>query len=184
MKKTLCFLVVFALLLSFCACKNDKKSATDEDVVDLEYYINLGQMPESKFPLSANADEVINSAGEDEGEKVEPYQTGKRTAINIDQMRYYFDTDKKAEGINYIVSFDGGYGFKQGEPKSELQKTLSKRDLNAKPEVLSQEETFFFVVSGEFEGIKYSFGENTACFIFDNDQLCAVALYKNYKTDN
>lgn len=174
MKKLICFSLALILVFSFCGCGG--KKGKSEDVIDLEYYINLGQMPEAKFSLGAKADDVLASAPKtEEGIASE---MGERTAIDIDNIRYYYTTAKKDKGIDYIVSFNGGYGFSQGDVKSEIQKTLSKADLNAKSEPLNEKELFFFPVSGDFDGIKYSFGENTACFVFDNDQLCAVALYK------
>ena len=57
MKKLFAFLLVMTLALSFSAC-GKKKEKTAENKVDLEYYAELGQMPECPYKLGADPDEI------------------------------------------------------------------------------------------------------------------------------
>lgn len=189
MKKALCLVLCLLFVFTLCACgSKDKKG---EDTVDIEYFVKNGKIPECEYALGVSANEITekldgasNTAQSDEEANFdEPLYTtmekGNRTGIITDTISYFYDTKDKNKTVNYIVSYSGACGFNQGDMKQSITDTLKKGDLNAKPETLSAEETFFFPVTGEFEGIKYSFGENTLCFIFDSDQLCACALYKN-----
>ena len=54
MKKVLCLLLSLFMIFSLSACKEEKESA--KHTVDVEYYANLGQIPECKYSLSADSD--------------------------------------------------------------------------------------------------------------------------------
>ncbi len=178
MKKLLC--VVFSLIfaVAVCGCKgSDKKS----DVVDLEYYIKLGSMPETEVKLGTKADEIKVVESGDEDEQTEEYEAGdNRIAKPCGNFTYYYTAGDKDKKINYIVSFDGGYGFSQGAYINEVKKTLEQGELSASEHDLEENAGFFFPIKSDFKCIEYSFGKNTAHFIFDEDKLCAVTLYENY----
>lgn len=181
MKKITALLLCLAVALLFCGCsKSDKKE--NGDTVDLEYYVKLGRMPECEFSLGTGADEVLKKYEEtmktEDGEELySTYKQGNRTCISTEDLLFFYDTADKEKKINYIVSYGGAYGFEPNCILEQITNELKKGDLNAPETELSEEETFFFPVSGGFTGLKYSFGENTACFVIDNNMLCACALY-------
>lgn len=176
MKKILALTLCFVLVLSFAACgkKNEEKK---EDKIDLDYYIRLGKMPECEFTLGVKGSDIIKDKSEEEYMMQEGFA---HVLIAIDNVNYYYDKGDETETVNLIASFNGAFGFKQGEQKSVIIDKLAKSDLNAKEEPLSEDETYFFPVSGNFTGVKYTYGDNTACFVFNAaGTLAACSLYTN-----
>jgi hypothetical protein len=56
MKKLISLLLVFVFAFSFTACKNDDDKV--EAKVDIEYFADLGQIPECKYRIGQNADDI------------------------------------------------------------------------------------------------------------------------------
>ena len=182
MKKIICLLLAVCTALMFAACGKPSAKDDNSDTVDLEYYIKLGKMPESKYDLGASFED-IKAAADEEAEEPLTLSAPDRTGINYQNFNYYYDDIDSEKKISYIVSFAGAYGYTQGTLSEKIKSDLSKRDLNAKEEALTEDETFFIPIKGEFTGIKYTFsdssmdGVNTVCFVFENGALCAAALY-------
>lgn len=173
MKKIVCLLMCLCLVFSFAACgkdgKKEEKKEEKGETVDLEYYVRLGKIPECDYVIGAAVDDII----EQEGAYAEPGE--ERYQVTYNNVYYYYQHDVRT--VEYIVSFNGAYGFSIGTTNSQLKAELAKGDMNAKEEPLSEEEPFFIPAPGNFTGIKYTYGDHTTCFVFNNGVLCACTMY-------
>ena len=181
MKKILCVLLSLVFVLSFTACK--KESKTNESTVDLEYYANLGKIPESKYSLGADVDTLTNELSEfaesEEGaESLYDVSEGEETVcITNGIYNFYYDKDKKQDGINYIVSFETAYGFETGEVILTVKEAIG--DIKYTEEEVNEDNAFFLPFISEGSVLKCEFQKNTIMFVFENNALCATAIYQN-----
>ena len=179
MKRVLSFILVFALILSFAACGKKDTSSTDNGI-DVEYYAELGSMPESEYSLGQDVDtlktkleEIYNTVEESVFNVVE----GEKTVqIDSGTFQYYYVKEKQSDGISYIVNFDKAYGFAPGTVSVEIKDAL--KDFKYSEEALNDDNAFFVLGSMEGNVVKYKFSKNTVSFIFVNDALYATAIYK------
>lgn len=182
MKKLFSALLCFVLLFSLAACGNKEKNKS-EAKVDLEYYVKLGQIPECKYKLGDNADTVTNElsaeyekAGEAGEDAVFEVTEGEKTVrIDSGDFLYYYEKEKKDAGISYIVSLDSAYGFASGTPLLEVTNSLKGFDYTE--EAADDNNTFFLLGTQNPTVLKYSFDKNSVLFVFDENSLCAVAVY-------
>ena len=170
MKKLFAFLLVMTLALSFSAC-GKKKEKTAENKVDLEYYAELGQMPECPYKLGAEA------AGEEypfavtEGEKT--------VRIDNGDFVYYYEKANKDKGISYIIATSKGYGFGVGTSILEIKNALP--ELEYTEEDVNDSNSFFLMGTMGGTVLKYTFKTRVISFFFSENELTAVTLYD---TDN
>lgn len=179
MKKLLCLVLSLVFLFSFAACKED----TDKDNgnnIDIEYYVNLGQMPECEYSLGTDVSKIKDelSADYDSSEIEEMVYNvsdmGDYTLIDNGQFKYYYLNGE--DSLSYMVNFDTAFGYEIGTLIVEVENALS--DFEYKTEEISKDNAFFLFGSPEGSVIKCEFKENTVMFVFENSALCATAIYK------
>ena len=179
MKKIISVALIFILAISFTACGN-KDTSSDGNSVDVEYYAELGSMPESKYSLGQDIDtlkteleELYNTVEEAVYNVVEG-----ETTVQLDSgtFQFYYVKDKENDGISYIVNFDEAYGFKTGTVSVEIKDAL--KEFKYVEEDLNDDNSFFVLGATEGNVIKYEFSKNTVSFVFVNDALYATAIYK------
>ena len=180
MKRLVCLLLCFIFVFSFTACgKDDKKE--NKNGIDIEYYAKLGQMPELNYPLGTDVEKVKNelsaAAESEEGEHSVYSVTEGENNVLIDngEVCYYYKKANPEKGISYIVNYGKAYGFEIGTVSLEIKEAL--KEFNPVEEPLTEENAFFMfgVESGSI--IKCSFDENTVLFVFNENALCATAIY-------
>ncbi len=182
MKKLLSVFLCLITAFTFAACGGKEKNK-DVAKVDLEYYAKLGQIPECKYKLGDNADTVeselsaeYEKAGEAGEDAVYEVTEGEKTVrIDNGDFLYYYVKDNKNAGISYIVSLDTAYGFASGTPLLEVTNSLKGFDYTE--ETADENNTFFLLGSQSPTVLKYSFDKNSVLFVFDENSLCAVAVY-------
>ena len=182
MKKFISILLVFLIVFSFASCKNKKKD-DNSNSVDIEYYAKLGKFPESEFKIGTSAEEIENSlssSSSDEDEEDHDHETYQiiegKSSILIDagSYCYYYLKDKKEKGISYMLSYEKAFGFEIGTVSTEVKKTLS--GLNYKEGEVDRDKAFF-VISEDASAIECTISKYTVMFIFENDALCATAIF-------
>ena len=186
MKKILSFLLVMTLALSFSAC-GKKKGKTAENKVDLEYYAELGQMPECPYKLGADPDESsavsfsFISSAEAAGEEYPFAVTEGEKTVRIDNgdFVYYYEKAKKDKGISYIIATNKGYGFEGGASILEIKNALP--ELEYTEEDVNDSNSFFLMGAIDGSVLKYTFKNRVISFFFSENELTAVTLYD---TDN
>lgn len=185
MKKVISFLLVLVFAFSLTAC-GEKKEKTEGEI-DLEYYANLGQMPECKYKLGADADEVHDALydyaqnADSEELMFNEYEKDGISGVEDGVFSYFYEDDKKSDGIAYIVSYNKAYGFELGEIILTIKEKIG--DVEYTEEELTKENAFFIYGVPEGTVLKYKFKENTIMFIFQDSALFATAIYRNdFKT--
>ncbi len=181
MKRLLSFALAALMIFSLSAC-GEKDNKKDSNSVDIEYYANLGQMPECDYSLGESVSKINDELSKQfESSDIEEMvysvsEKGNRVLIDNGQFKYYYLKEKEADGVSYIVSFDNAFGFEVGTLTVEVENALA--DFDYKTEDISKDNVFFLLGSPEGSVISCEFEENTVMFVFENNALCATALYK------
>ncbi len=195
MKKIISILLVVGLVFTLCACSQGSKKK--ENTVDLEYYANLGQMPEAKYTLGEAPDTVINGLnelkeqaeaeheedpnhnhGHDEQEfYFEIVQGEKNVLLDNGSICYYYNKSGEDKGISYIVNYDTAFDFPLGTVILEVKEALA--DIEFTEEPLTEENAFFasYVLDGTV--LKAEFENATVVFVFQENELFATAIYNS-----
>lgn len=182
-KRILALILCLIIGLSLCACKDNKDKETG---VDIEYYANLGQIPESEFMLGDTGDTIKDALEKKKAESEknnEDYffnvQEGENNVLITDgTYDYYYKKAAPEKGISYLVSYSDAYKFELGTIISEVKKELKKYDVTE--EELTEENAFFYM--GDFSKaslLRYKFEKSTVLFVFEENALCATAIYSN-----
>ncbi len=181
MKRLLSLVLAFVMIFIFAACK-DNEGKKDFNSIDIEYYANLGQMPECEYSLGESVSKINDELSKQfESSDIEEMvynvsENGNRVLIDNGQFKYYYLKENEADGISYIVSFDTAFGFEIGTLIVEVKDALS--DFEYKTAEISKDNVFFLFGSPDGSVITCEFEENTVMFVFENNALCATALYK------
>lgn len=185
---------IIALLLVFCLCAlvgcGGKMGKKDYKGVDVEYYAKLGKIPESEIKLGDGVDKTYGDLMEKYGHKETEDETvheetfclqfeeGKRTVISIPTVNYYYETDKKGEGISAIAIFEKAYGYDLGVMYVEIQEEMKSRGFEAELKNLDKEEGFFMPYVEGCKSLTYQFEKNKVIFVFYENALSATAIIK------
>lgn len=180
MKKVLCLILAMVFVFSLCGCSKDGEKK-DKNNIDIEYYANLGQMPECKYSLNESINKIKDELSKEfDSSDIEEMvynvsEKGNRVQIDNGQYKYYYLKDKEDKGVSYIVNFDTAFGFEIGTSAAEIEMALE--DFDFKTEEISKDKVFFLLGAPEGNIIECSFEGNTVMFVFENHALCATALY-------
>jgi len=177
MKRIICLILAFALVFTLTAC-GKKKDEKKENSVDFEYYAKLGQIPECEYTIGADVETLKKELSEQAKENDTFYevQEGKESVLIYDgKHNFYYLKGQEADGISYIVSYDKAFGFEIGEISLTVKEALG--EIKYTEEKLSQDNAFFIFGAQDGSVIECEFGKYTLMFVFDNNALCATALY-------
>ncbi len=189
MKKIIALLLVFSLFaLAGCGGKMGKK---DYKGVDVEYYANLGQIPESEIKIGDDADKTYGDLMDkyahdenvEEGEAHEEtfclqFEEGEHTVISVPAVNYYYKTDKKSEGISAIAIFEKAYGYDLGVMYVEIQDEMNSRGFEAELKDLDKKDGFFMPYVEGCKSLTYEFEKNKVVFVFYENALSATAIVR------
>ncbi len=180
MKRILCIVLSLVLMMSFTACKNEDTSS--DSSVDLEYYANLGKIPECNYALGADVDTLTSelsafAESEEGAESLYNVTEGEETVCVTNGIYNFYYDRKSPDGINYIVSFDTAYGFEIGEVILNVKEAIGNVEYTE--EEVNEENAFFLPFISEGSVLKCEYKENTIMFVFENNALCATAIYQN-----
>ena len=186
MKRVLPIILSLVLMFTFVSCKTDKNTA-DLQGVDVEYYANLGKIPECEYTLGSSAEDLIenlkqkqNNAENSENPDEEGdgyYQEMKSGDYNM-IMTASFSYFYKKDGITHIVSYDKSYGYDIGTISIEIKKEMSARGFETAERDLTDDEKPFILGSSDCSCLEYRFKDNTVLFVFQDNSLCATVLHK------
>lgn len=183
-KRIFALFICVVMCLSLCACKKDNDNKNNG--IDIEYYANLGQIPESEFMLGDTGETVkatLEKKQTDAEKKGEEYfftvNEGENNVLITDGVYdYYYKKAAPQNGIAYLVSYAKAYNFEIGTVISQIKEELKK--YKSTEETLTEENAFFYM--GDFSKgslLRFTFEKNTVLFIFEDNALCATAIYSN-----
>ncbi len=178
MKRIICLILVFALAFSLCAC-GPKEKKDDNNSIDIEYYAKLGQIPECEFTLGSKVQTVkdtLSAKAEENEEMLFDVTEGEETVLITNGMQnYYYEKDNEQEGISYIVTYEKAFGFDIGEVSVTIKEALKNFDFEE--EELSDDNAFFIFGAQNGSVIECEFKDNTVMFVFEDNLLCATAIF-------
>ncbi len=182
MKKILALALGVLLLVGICAC--NEREAKKEHSVDVEYYADLGQIPESEFMLGDTGETVKKALEKAADEDTEEHtyfdeQIGENNVLLTDgTYEYYYKKAAPEKGIAYMVSYTDAYGFKLGDVILEVKEALS--DYNVEELDVNEKNAFFYFGDTSAANLlKVSFKKNTVMFLFEENALTATVIYSN-----
>lgn len=183
MKRIISLLLAAVMVCSFASCKKGNKN--QQIGTDVEYYANLGKMPECEYELGFDVDKLIDvlekkATAENAGEEdyYTSFEIDERTAIMTSGFSFYYFTDKKDKGISCIVSNEEAFGFKQGTVSVEVRDALKSYGFESTQRNPIDGELFFIPGAGDnMTCMEYGFKNATVLFVFDTNELCATAIF-------
>ncbi len=184
MKKLLALILCIAFTFSLCGCK--EKGGNGKDGIDIEYYVNLGQIPENDIPLGTSRDELISALdkrgieAEKNGEHYgyNEIEGDENVLVEEGPYDYYYKKADPKKAIAYIVAYGEAFGFKTGDVIVEVENSLKKYGV-VKEKANERNAFFHFGDYAKSQILKITFDENTVLFLFEDNALCATAIYSN-----
>ena len=184
MKKALALILCIVFTFSLCGCKD--KEDKGKGGIDVEYYANLGQIPENDIPLGTSRDELLSALdkrgleAEKNGEHYgySEIEGDKNVLVEEGPYDYYYKKADPKKAVAYIVAYGDAFGFKTGDIIVEVEESLEKYDVVK--EKANEKNAFFHF--GDYEKaqiLKITFKKNTVLFLFEDNALCATAIYSN-----
>lgn len=182
MKKIIGILLATVITFSFAACSKENNESEIKPL-DLEYFANLGKIPECDYALGESVekvnDELSKSAeaiASQGGDVVYNVLEGDKTVCMDNGTDVYYYTKEKAEnGIAFIVCLDKAYGFPLGTVSIEIKEAFKNLEYTEEP--ADDNNSFFVFGLNNASVLRYSIGKNTVLFVFEDNALCATAIY-------
>lgn len=185
MKRVTAVVLCLAVCVLFTGCGKKGPDSTVGSTA-VAKYIENGSIPECKFSLGADRDEVLSGVKEalnetgyvgEEGEDMPEYteyETESYYVISTEEFNYYFGLDDGK--LKCIAAFGDSYGFSHGAVITEVRDSMEKNGHTASEGTVLPQDAFFLYGNAERTKLEYTFGSNTAMFVFEDNALCATAL--------
>lgn len=181
MKKLICLILTSLMICSLAACQKDK-TESDSNSVDLEYYAKLGQMPECDYKLGENVEKIkselsaLDEQYQGQNDFMYAVEEGEKSVeINNGNFLYYYMKENEANGVSYIVSLGKSYGFEPGTLSIEITDAFS--DYKYTEEAANDDNAFFLFDYSNCSVLEYEFENYAVSFVFQDNALCATAIY-------
>lgn len=192
MKKFLSLLICVCVLFTLCACS--KKENKKEDIADLKYYADLGQIPEADYSLGENPDTVVSELTERKNSETlqdsltsedynnweftfEVFEGENNVLLDNGAICYYYNKANKDNGISYIVDYDTAFGLETGTLILDVKDAFASIEFTE--ETLTEENAFFAFTSYNGTILKAEFEKSTIIFVFQENELYATAIYND-----
>lgn len=186
MKKVLALMLSCLFLFCLTGCKDGETKKNGSGGVDIEYYAKLGQIPENEITLGTKPEKVKETIENRENESEDDHEHSgfneiegtNNVLIEEGSYDYYYKKANPEKGVGYMVSYAESFGFKTGDIISEVETALKSYDV--KKEKASEKNAFFYF--GDYSNaqiLKIAFEKNSVLFLFENNALCATAIYRN-----
>ncbi len=186
MKKVLALVLSCLFLFCLTGCKDTETKKNSSGGVDIEYYAKLGQIPENDITLGTKPQKVKEIIENRENESEDGHEHSgfneiegtNNVLIEEASYDYYYKKADPEKGVVYIVSYTESFGFKTGDIISEVETALNSYDV--KKEKANEQNAFFHLGSySNAQILKIAFEKNSVLFLFENNALCATAIYSN-----
>lgn len=194
MKKFISLFLCLCLIFVFVGCSQEKN---DDDVktLDLEYYAELGQIPEAEYTLGADVDTIVkeqtakmedflNNQEEDpnhaHGHEEEMFyferiEGEENVLLDNGNICYYYNKANKENGVSYIVNYGDAFGITLGTLITEVKEMC--KDIEFKEETLNEDNAFFATQGFDGTVLSADFDGTVILFVFQENALSATAIY-------
>ncbi len=195
MKKVLCLLLAALFVFSFAACKVEQEpeqsSSLQNKSNEIKTAVLKGEIPELRLALGATVQDLENYYDDLETQIEESHEQGEGHVhdehdiyLNISQgtlsvtyeigsEKYYYEKEKRENGISVICSLDTAFGFKNGTSRTDVEARLA--DLKTKSLQAGEDELYFVPLSDALI-LRYTEGDYQLDFYFNDNQLVATVL--------
>ena len=173
-------MLILILAFTFTACGKDNDKDKKNQGIDIEYYANLGQIPEVKYTLGYDVETLksdLSALSENNAEEVvfNILEGNDNILIDNGTYSYYYKKAAPEKGIGCVVDYDTAYGFEIGTVIIEVKAALA--DFEYKEEAVNDKNAFFMFGVDTGTVLECKFEENTVVFVFVDNALCATAIY-------
>ena len=176
--------LVLSAVFVICLCGCDKENKKNGDKIDIEYFANVGQIPENEITLGTTPEKLMSTIAEREKEAIkngEDYGYNEHigennVCISEGPYDYYYKKANPEKGIGYIVSYVTAFGFETGEAILNVENAV--KDFDYTVEAANENNAFFYI--GDYSlatVLRVSFEKNTVVFVFENNALAFTAIY-------
>mgnify|MGYP003434497773 FL=1 len=184
MKRIIAISLCMVFVLCLCGCCGGKNK--EKDGIDIEYYANLGQIPENDVVLGTTYEELIavldkrgaeaEKNGEDYG--YNEFDGENNVLIAEGPYDYYYKKADPKKEIGYMIAYGTAFGFEKDEVILNVENALKKFDYT-KESANEQNAFFYFGDYSKAEVLKVNFEKTTVIFLFEESVLTATAIYSN-----
>ncbi len=195
MKKYICLVLGLVFVFSFMACKKEEKK-DDNTQYSIEEYALMGEIPELEFNLGADPEtvnkhysDIVSSQdaayGEEEEDETHDHPElevpfyevaeGEKTVrIATDTISYFYEKDKKSNGISVISVQETAYGFTPGTTtKYEVETAFERK---GKTIEATEDDMYFIIPTENCMILRYTFEKYKLDFYFSDNILIATVL--------
>ena len=178
------------ILLAACCCgcgtKNQDQQAAQSSsayAVDIAALATGGKIPEIKFALGTNVDELKEKFKEtvEPGAEVDDLtetQGEKTVWLDGGSVLFCYEKAKKENGISFMVAREYAYNFSMGGIYAQEDVIAAMGNLKYEKSAATDEDVFFMPTTpANCEKLSYVTGRNVLNFIFVDGTLSAVVLY-------
>ncbi len=196
MKKFISIILVMVFVFCFAACgvKEDdpaQNSSVENKSNDIKTAVLKGEIPELQLSLGDSVEDLENYYDQLETQIEESHEDGEGHVHNdndiymnisrgtlsvtyeIGTEKYYYEKEKRDEGISVICSLDAAFGFNNGTSRTDVEARLA--DLNTKS-LQAGDDELYFVPLADALILRYTEGDYQLDFYFNNNQLVATVL--------
>lgn len=188
MKKLTALFLAALLAALCCGCGTPKgdenaKASSSAYAVDIAALAAGGKIPEIKFALGANVDELKEKFKDtvEPGAEVDDLtetQGEKTVWLDGGSVLFCYEKAKKENGISLIVAREYAYNFSMGGVYAQEDVIAAMGDLKYEKSAATDDDVFFMPTTpANCEKLSYVTGKNVLNFIFVDGTLSAVVLY-------
>lgn len=179
MKRVLSLVLAIALVFCFAGC-GEKEQEKKQGTLDIEYYAKAGQMPECNYTIGSDVETLkseLSAAAQNDEEVVYSITEGENNVlVENGAFSFYYKKAEQDKGIGCIVNYGKAYGIETGTVIVEVKEAIAGCEYSEEP--LSEENAFFMFGVNDGTVIKCTADDNTVVFVFQENALCATAIYK------
>lgn len=168
MRKTVLILLCALTVLSFAGCKDTGKTSHS---VDIEYFANMGAVPESELKIGDSVPEI-----EEYDDNYFVSSDGDDSFFSNGEFNFFYDTSEKEPKINKIACFSKSFGFEIGDISIEIINALEDAGIKYTERAEKDGELSFLPKSDNRSVVECRSLKHKLVFVFEDNALCATVI--------
>lgn len=183
MKRITALLLSIFVVIALVSC-DKKEEPKKQGGTDISYYANLGQIPECKYKIGADAEKItedfekaLNESENPEENYYEVIEGDEESKIFTTNTHYIYNNSTKK--VTQILVFDKAFGFALGTDENTVINSQKEYKSEGEEITLSDEEARIFSGTAECTYLEYEFDKYTVIFAFENNALFGTSIELN-----